>query len=324
MPRALSTIGPLRFSTAELPARARDHALQNLRERGLLPIEPLRGYAVQACLTKWFLPGASVLTGTLSGVRQDGSPRARDAGDDLFLGVNRTGGSVAAQGGREATLCEGDAILLSEAAGPFTLTRPTGVQFVGVRVPRRAVAPLIGEATGATMRLIPSGTPAVTLLTRYLDAVLDAEVLASLDMCRAVVSHLHDLVALSAGATGDGAMVARARGVRAARLQAIKTDIVANLADETLAVANVAARHGVTPRYLHKLFEDEGVTYTLFVLRHRLDRAFRMLRDPRCSARRISEIAYDVGFGDLSYFNRTFRRRYDATPSEIRSTRPEG
>jgi len=287
-------------------------------------MEPLRGYAVQACLTKWFLPGASVLTGTLSGVRQDGNPRARDASDDLFLGVNLTGGSIAAQGGREAALCEGDAILLSEAAGSFTLTRPTGVRFVGVRVPRRAVAPLSGEANSATMRLIPIGTPAVTLLTRYLDAVLDARVLVSLDMCRAVATHLQDLVALSAGATGDHATVARARGARAARLQAIKADIAANLVDETLAVASVAARHGVTPRYLHKLFEDEGVTYTQFVLRHRLDRAFRMLRDPRGSARRISEIAYDVGFGDLSYFNRAFRRRYDATPSEIRSARPEG
>ena len=29
-------------------------------------------------------------------------------------------------------------------------------------------------------------------------------------------------------------------------------------------------------------------------------------------------IAYDVGFGDLSYFNRVFRRRYGATPSDIR------
>ena len=324
MSLAPSTIVPLRFSTAGLPARARGPALRDLRERGLLPMEPLRGYTVQACLTKWFLPGASVLTGTLSGVRQDGNPRARDASDDLFLGVNLTGGSIAAQGGRAAMLCEGDAILLSEAAGSFTLTRPTGVRFVGVRVPRRAVAPLIGEANSATMRLIPIGTPAVTLLTRYLDAVLDARVLVSLDMCRAVATHLQDLVALSAGATGDHATVARARGARAARLQAIKADIAANLVDETLAVASVAARHGVTPRYLHKLFEDEGVTYTQFVLRHRLDRAFRMLRDPRGSARRISEIAYDVGFGDLSYFNRAFRRRYDATPSEIRSARPEG
>jgi len=70
------------------------------------------------------------------------------------------------------------------------------------------------------------------------------------------------------------------------------------------------------------LFEDEGVTYTQFVLQHRLHRALRMLRDPQCAARRISDIAYDVGFGDLSYFNRVFCRRYDATPSEIRNTSP--
>jgi AraC-like DNA-binding protein len=320
MPLTSATIAPLRFSTAGLLAPARARAVRELRERGLLPIEPLRGYTVQARLAKWFLPGASVLTGALGGVRQDGGPQARDASDDLFFGVNLAGGSVATQGGREVTLRAGDAILLSEAAGPFTLTRPTGVRFVGVRVPRRAVAPLIAGADSTPMRLIERGTGAVTLMTRYLDAVLDAEVLASTEVCRAIVAHLHDLIALSAGATRDGAAMARARGVRAARLWAIKVDIAANLVDEMLTVATVAARHGVTPRYVHKLFEDEGVTYTQFVLQHRLDRAFRMLRDPRCAVRRISEIAYDVGFGDLSYFNRAFRRRYDATPSEIRGT----
>ena len=29
--------------------------------------------------------------------------------------------------------------------------------------------------------------------------------------------------------------------------------------------------------------------------------------------------AFEVGFADLSYFNRTFRRRYNATPSDIRN-----
>jgi AraC-like DNA-binding protein len=33
----------------------------------------------------------------------------------------------------------------------------------------------------------------------------------------------------------------------------------------------------------------------------------------------VSSIAYDVGFGDLSYFNRCFRRTYNATPSDVRS-----
>ena len=106
--------------------------------------------------------------------------------------------------------------------------------------------------------------------------------------------------------------------MRAARLQAIKSDIAANLEDDALALPAVAARHGVTPRYVHRLFEGEGVTYTQFVLRQRLERAYRMLRDTRMAGRSISAIAYDVGFGDLSYFNRAFRRRYGATPSDIR------
>jgi len=320
MPPASSTIVPWRFSTAGLPAPARERAVRDLRERGLLPMEPLRGRTVQARLTKWFLPGASVLTGALGGVRQDGGPRARDANDDLFLGVNLAGVSVATQAGREITLCDGDAILLSDAAGAFTLTRPTGVRFLGVRVPRRAVAPLIMRTDSAAMRRIPRGTEALTLLTRYLGTVLDVEVLASTDVRRAVVTHLHDLIAISVGATRDGAALARGRGARAARLQAIKADIASNLFDESLVVGTVAARQGVTPRYVHKLFEDEGITYTQFVLQHRLDRAFRMLRDPAWATRRISEIAYEVGFSDLSYFNRAFRRRYDATPSDIRNT----
>jgi AraC-like DNA-binding protein len=46
-----------------------------------------------------------------------------------------------------------------------------------------------------------------------------------------------------------------------------------------------------------------------------------LLSDPRLADRTIGSIAFDVGFGDLSYFNRTFRRRYGATPGEIRQSR---
>jgi AraC-like DNA-binding protein len=40
--------------------------------------------------------------------------------------------------------------------------------------------------------------------------------------------------------------------------------------------------------------------------------------NPLYRNRGISAIAYDAGFGDVSYFNRTFRRRYGMTPSEVR------
>ena len=43
------------------------------------------------------------------------------------------------------------------------------------------------------------------------------------------------------------------------------------------------------------------------------------VREPEFAGRPVTSIAYDVGFGDLSYFNRCFRRAYGATPSGVRS-----
>jgi len=44
-----------------------------------------------------------------------------------------------------------------------------------------------------------------------------------------------------------------------------------------------------------------------------------MLTDPRFASRSITSVAFDAGFGDVSYFNRSFRRRFGATPSETRA-----
>jgi AraC-like DNA-binding protein len=137
--------------------------------------------------------------------------------------------------------------------------------------------------------------------------------------CLAVVAHIHDLIALSIGAARDAAAAAEDRGVRAARLRVIKADTARNLADCELTVTAIAARQRVTPRYVHKVFESEGVTFSEFVLGRRLAAAYRLLTDPRFDYRAIASVAFDCGFADLSYFNRTFRRRYSATPSEVRA-----
>jgi AraC-like DNA-binding protein len=43
------------------------------------------------------------------------------------------------------------------------------------------------------------------------------------------------------------------------------------------------------------------------------------LTDPRRASQKISTISLDAGFGDLSYFNRAFRRHYGVAPSELRA-----
>jgi AraC-like DNA-binding protein len=75
----------------------------------------------------------------------------------------------------------------------------------------------------------------------------------------------------------------------------------------------------LTPRYIRKLFESEHTSLSRFVLLQRLMRVRRMLTDPRHAGRAIGDIALAVGFGDISTFNREFRRQFGMTPSELRA-----
>ena len=121
------------------------------------------------------------------------------------------------------------------------------------------------------------------------------------------------------GAVGDAVEIAKGRGLRAARLRAIKADIAEKLTSQNLSVEAVAMRQGVSPRYIQMLFEQEGTTFSQYVIGQRLARAHRILTDLRFADRSITSVAFDAGFGDLSYFNRAFRRCYGGTPSEIRA-----
>jgi AraC-like DNA-binding protein len=90
-----------------------------------------------------------------------------------------------------------------------------------------------------------------------------------------------------------------------------------NLSNRGPRVGTVAAHLGVTPRYLQMLFESSGESFSKFLLAERLEVARRvLLADP---ARPIGVVAFAAGFNDLSYFNRTFRRRLGGTPTDTRA-----
>ena len=315
-----------RFSTDDLPEAARAKVVRELHEHATLPIrpeplEPLRDYRVRLDITKRALPGVIIMSGTLCGlrhaIRSRGSVSSSE--DDLLVGVNLSGRSIAQSRDRELVLLDGDAMLMTRDSISLNITHAAPVNFLGFRVPRDAIAPLAGSIDDALIRMVPAGAEAIKLLVTYALAIAEEQQsLQTPELQRLVATHIHDLIALAVGATRDGHAIAEGRGIGAARLRAIMSDITANLGDCDLTVAAVAQRQRVTPRYLHKLFEGEELTFSNFVLGQRLSRAHRMLCDPRFVDRSVSSVAFDVGFGDLSYFNRTFRRRYGATPSDIR------
>src|SRR6516164_5213605 len=171
------------FSSGDLPPSERGNAVRELYERGIVPLEPLPDCSLHAQITKWFLPGAGILAGALSGLRQVATRHIGGDSNDVFFGINLAGISTAAQRGREVTVRDGEAILLTHAAGDFAISRPTPAHLLGLRVPRTALAPLSTRLDDCAMRLIPSATAPLKLLSSYVGAVGDSALLASPELC---------------------------------------------------------------------------------------------------------------------------------------------
>lgn len=182
-------------------------------------------------------------------------------------------------------------------------------------VPRIALVSFVPDLEDTCTRLVPRGTEALRLLRAYIANLREYADIADPTLCKVIATHIYDLMALAIGATRDGRQIAMARGVRAARMKAIKPDFATN---PSLGLAAIAARQRVTPRYVQMLFEERGQSFTDYAMEQRLVGAYRMLRDDQFRHLTIAAIAYRAGFGDLSHFNRNFKRRFGTTPTELR------
>jgi AraC-like DNA-binding protein len=303
-----------------LHVRAQDGAVQSLHERGMtwVSFKPIPDLACGIDFTLRKLPDLGLLSGAVQGLRHEHARRDSGDGDDDFsFHMNLSGLSFVSGARGEMTLGDGDAMLLNYSVSR-TISRPGLVDHRVVRLPRAALSPLVRNIDDAVLCRIPRGTGMLSLLRNYVDAVFDDPALALPEMRQLIIAQLCDLIAVTLGATRDATAVAGGRGIRAARLRAIKSDIEAHLTYSELSPGVVARRQEVSDSYIRKLFEGEGTSFSQFVLGRRLVRAQRMLTDRRWADRSIAWIAFETGFGDLSYFNRTFKRFYGTTPSEVR------
>jgi AraC-like DNA-binding protein len=264
-------------------------------------------------------PGLSIIIGYASGVTVHGVTESSVHDDDLCMSVSSGQTGVISYRGRTLQVGDGAATVVTREDGGFVKHVVHGGRGMFLRVPRSAIAPLAPGLDDCLMRVIAPDTGALMLLVKYADVVAQDQAPIAPSLGRLIASHVHDLITLTLGASNDAKALAAGRGVRAARLRTIKADILRNLSDCNLKITAVASRHGVSTRYVHKLFELEGTTFSQFVLEERLTRGYRILADSRFADRRVSSVAFEAGFGDLSYFNQCFRRRYGATPSDIRA-----
>lgn len=102
------------------------------------------------------------------------------------------------------------------------------------------------------------------------------------------------------------------------RLSAICDYINRNLDDDGLSATKIAQVFGVSSRYVHKLFNTMETTVSAYLCDQRINRSREFLTRPDMAKITITEVAFQLGFRDLSYFNRRFKQATGETPTQFR------
>ena len=252
--------------------------------------------------------------GTFTTVRRE-YRHVLETNDDRYCLVRNTGSRTAQviHRGREFTMRPGAMVLLKLDEPFFSSDGANHKRFTNVHLPvlaLRAMVPRVEAMVGR--ELAPGG--ALSLAMDYSNLVLDHPSAAD-KAGLAIAGHLLDLAALGLGAQGDHELAAQRGGLRAVRLKAVLLILERRFSEPDFSAQKLAAAAGLSERYVNELLYEAVASFTTRLNESRLRKAAELLT---LTPRRISDIAFECGFNDLSYFNRSFRRCFGLTPTAAR------
>jgi AraC-like DNA-binding protein len=236
----------------------------------------------------------------------------------LHLSIVQSGRLATSQQGRFALARPGD-LVSYDTSYPVVCGAEVPFEVLVTRVPHDLLGREAERIAGHTAVRIHGGNgfarPAVAFLRALFDGLEDGTIGAA-DAPRDV-DCVVDLVRSLYGRSSRFPEPAGLRS-RAEILLNVKSYIGANLGNPDLDPADIARASFISTRYLHKLFEAEGMSVGRWIRSERLERCRRDLVDPSLRSQTILEIASRWGLRGPQHFSRLFRSAYGCSPSDYR------
>lgn len=237
--------------------------------------------------------------------------------DAFLLCLQERGSMCGHQFGQEILSEPGDIALL-DATRAWDVSATGEISVITIKIPSERMLTLIDDPMAAQVHPFPRNhrTRAtfaiVSALKRAIEAAPDED-----------WDDRYEEVLLGAVAT---LFPDRDAGASAAvREESLRRKAIAyiesNLAEADLDGESVATELGISVRSIQRLFKSHGYTPRSYILERRMANAAELLQKSGSDTLRISEIAYSLGFNDLSYFTRTFRKRFGRSPRDFRANR---
>ncbi len=248
--------------------------------------------------------------------------RIRQSPEDFFLlSFQLRGYGRVVQGERDALLAPGD-FALYDSARPYRLLFDQPFEQIVLRLPRALVGRRMARPERVTAIPFRSGRASANLAFGFVAGL--ANELPSLAPATQAVFHqaLVDILVGTLAEPFEGQQdgdSGHGLNSRHALRQRIRQFVEDHLAQPDLDCRRIADAHGISSRYLSKLFAEEDLHLSEWLWTRRLDRARAAIEASASTGLSITRIAYEWGFKDPAHFSRAFKARFGRSPSELRS-----
>jgi AraC-like DNA-binding protein len=220
---------------------------------------------------------------------------------------------LTAKGAHPIRLRAGEFCLLDHAR-EYEIMHGDATRTLCIDVPRQRLDEIAPHAENLAGRLVSPQSSGARVLLALMRSLGDELGSGGISLSAAFGESLLGMVAATYASNLD----ARTAFGQEARAQAYRAYIESRLTDPELRPDEVACHFGISPRYLRTVLSADGETFSAYLLRRRLERCARLLRDPDWSGTSITAIAFQSGFSNATHFGQAFKARYGRSPRDYR------
>ena len=213
------------------------------------------------------------------------------------------------------TICSPACMTLISTAEPFVQTKFGDNDTLYLSMPRMFVDQRLVRGEGVCGRLVGTRSGVGRLAAETVAALQrEAAQLGGTDFVGAARAAA-DLVLL--GIAGAADLMTQDRSIRTSNLARAKRVIRARLGDADLSLSDIADECGISLRYLHDLFRDDGRTVREYLQGERLQAARSLLERSASGPVSITQICMTCGFATPSQFSTAFKRAFGLSPRDV-------
>jgi len=247
-------------------------------------------------------------------VVQRNSRFARSGGDRVMLHFQHAGSCLHTQSNKVFQLRAGD-VILTDSNEDYRVDLSSDNDMLVVEMPRVALAERMPHLDDILSRRIPGDTPSSRVLHDFLLSLWRQGDQSNADpaWAKGITDVFYNLLSM---AISDRNVHVESDARLINRLTAL---VNARICDPELRPSTLADELGVSIRTVQNAFATLGETPSAYILSKRLERAAdRLAAAPQMS---ITDLAYELGFNDCSYFTRCFKQKFGQAPSAYRKQR---